>query len=121
MTPHELNSGSSRFNILAAPSLLGCESSCSLLQELLKEQTANDLNKVREAYNAILEKGKEFRLDEAVYAGQKRTHMTLNLLTPDARGSGLVQSIVASQASITNMRILRCCLQSRRPPMSPPP
>ena len=30
-----------------------------------KQQTVNDLNKSRETYNVILEKGKELGLDEA--------------------------------------------------------
>ena len=33
-----------------------------------KQQTANDLNNTREAYNAILEKGKQLRLDEAAHS-----------------------------------------------------
>jgi hypothetical protein len=35
----------------------------SLVSMFHKQQTSNDLNIAREAYNAILEKGKEFGLD----------------------------------------------------------
>jgi hypothetical protein len=41
-----------------------------------KQQTANELKKAGEAYNAILQKGKELGLDEAAH-GRKTTHIPL--------------------------------------------
>ena len=45
------------------PKEVGNES--ALASMFQKQQTANDLQKARETYNAILEKGKQLGLDEA--------------------------------------------------------
>ena len=60
-----------------------------------KEQTFNELNKAREAYNAILEKGKQLGLDEAVDSepvlrSENDTHAIVESDTDDATVDAIV-------------------------------
>jgi hypothetical protein len=53
-----------------------------------KQQTVNDLNKAREAYNAILEKGKQLELDDAAHSepvlrSENGTHVIVEADTDD--------------------------------------
>jgi hypothetical protein len=60
-----------------------------------QQQTANDLNKAREEYSAILEKGKELGLDEAAHA--EPVHRSVKN-THDIEGTETVHATVPKRS-----------------------